>query len=65
MEALITLEFVGETVGDFVGQLEVRSELNVLTLSVSAKVVPSVEAGDAPAQAKPRPTQQRAAHASE
>jgi len=64
MEALITLEFVGETVGDFVGQLEVRSELNVLTLSVSAKVVPSVEAGDAPTT-KPRSTQQRAAHASE
>lgn len=40
MEALLTVEFVAEAVGDFVGEVTVKSELNVITLSCSAKVLP-------------------------
>lgn len=39
MEAVITVEFVADRLGDFVGEVVVRSELNVLAMSVSAKVV--------------------------
>lgn len=41
MEAVVTVEFVAEKPGDFVGEVVVKSELNVLTLTVSAKVVPA------------------------
>lgn len=40
METLLTVEFVAEHLGDFVGEVVVKSELNVLTMTVSAKVVP-------------------------
>ncbi|KAG2498338.1 hypothetical protein HYH03_003597 [Edaphochlamys debaryana] len=40
METILTVEFVAETVGDFVGEVQVKSELNVLTITVSAKVLP-------------------------
>ncbi|KAF5842976.1 hypothetical protein DUNSADRAFT_3569 [Dunaliella salina] len=39
METLLTVELVAETPGDFVGEIVVRSELNVLVLSISAKIV--------------------------
>lgn len=39
MEAVLTVEFVAERPGDFVGEVIVRSEINVLVLTVSAKVV--------------------------
>ncbi len=39
MDALITVELCAAQAGDFVGEVVVRSELNVITLTVSAKVV--------------------------
>jgi CRISPR-associated protein Cas5t len=39
MEATFTLELVAEQPGDFVGEVIVKSEVNVLTLTVSAKVL--------------------------
>lgn len=41
MEATITVELVAETAGDFVGEVTVKTEVNVVQLSVSAKVVPA------------------------
>lgn len=35
----MTVEFVAEEIGNFVGEVTIKSELNVLTLSCSAKVV--------------------------
>lgn len=39
METVLTVELVAESAGDFVGEVVVRSELNVMVLTVSAKVV--------------------------
>lgn len=44
MEAAFTLELVAEQPGNFVGEVTVKSEVNVLTLTVSAKVVPAAPA---------------------
>jgi len=41
MEATITVELVAETAGDFVGEVTVKTEVNVVQLTVSAKVVPA------------------------
>lgn len=41
MEAALTLELVADAPGDFVGELLVRSEGCVATLTVSAKVLPA------------------------
>lgn len=41
MEAVLTVELVAEHAGDFVGEVTVKSEVNVLTLTVSAKVQPA------------------------
>jgi CRISPR-associated protein Cas5t len=43
MEATFTLELVAEQPGDFVGEVVVKSEINVLTLTVSAKVLPAAQ----------------------
>jgi CRISPR-associated protein Cas5t len=43
MEATFTLELVAEQPGDFVGEVVVKSEVNVLTLTVSAKVLPAAQ----------------------
>lgn len=46
MATMLTVELVAERVGDFVGEVQIKSELNVLTLSCSAKIVagPATEA---------------------
>eukprot|EP00775_Hariotina_reticulata_P009324 gene9324-9489_t len=41
MEATITVELVAEAAGDFVGRVTVKTEVNVIELTVSAKVVPA------------------------
>lgn len=43
MEATFTLELVAEQPGDFVGEVVLKSEVNVLTLTVSAKVLPAAQ----------------------
>jgi CRISPR-associated protein Cas5t len=43
MEASFTVELVAEQPGDFVGEITVKTELNVFNLSVSAKVLPAPE----------------------
>ena len=43
MEAAFTVELVAEQSGDFVADILVKTELNVFTLSVSAKVLPAVD----------------------
>jgi hypothetical protein len=43
MEATFTVELVAEQAGDLVGEVTVKTELNVFTLSVSAKVLPAPE----------------------
>jgi CRISPR-associated protein Cas5t len=43
MEATFTLELVAEQPGDFVGEVIVKSEVNVLTLTVSAKVLAAAQ----------------------
>ncbi len=48
MDTHLTIEFVAERVGDFVGEVTVKSEVNVLTLTVSAKVVTA--SGEGPPQ---------------
>jgi hypothetical protein len=45
MEATFTVELVAEQPGDLVGEVTVKTELNVFTLSVSAKVLPAPEQG--------------------
>lgn len=40
MDRSLTVEFTAGGPGDFVGELEIRSELNVIHLTCSAKVVP-------------------------
>jgi CRISPR-associated protein Cas5t len=44
MEANCTVELVAESPGDFVGEVVVKTELNIFSLSVSAKVLPAAEA---------------------
>ncbi len=51
MEATFTVELVAEQPGDFVGEITVKSEVNVLTLTVSAKVLPLVQPIEAPVEA--------------
>jgi CRISPR-associated protein Cas5t len=41
MEAAFTVELVAEAPGDFVGEVNVKTETNVFCLSVSAKVLPA------------------------
>jgi CRISPR-associated protein Cas5t len=43
MEATFTLELVAEQPGDFVGEVIVKSEINVFTLTVSAKVLAAAQ----------------------
>lgn len=40
LESTFTVELVGERIGDFVGEVTVKTEVNVFTLTVSAKIVP-------------------------
>lgn len=47
MEAAFTIELVAEQPGDFVGQVTVKTELRVFTLTVSAKVLPADVLGTA------------------
>lgn len=42
METTIKVTFTGQAIGDFSGELHVRSEFNTFAVSVSAKVVPNV-----------------------
>lgn len=51
MEAVLTIELVAEHPGDFVGEITVKSEVNVLTLTVSAKVLPAPAVQQAPVSA--------------
>eukprot|EP00878_Enallax_costatus_P037395 GHUV01042235.1.p1 GENE.GHUV01042235.1~~GHUV01042235.1.p1 ORF type:complete len:333 (+),score=96.16 GHUV01042235.1:533-1531(+) len=44
MEAILTVELVAEHAGDYVGEITIKSEINVVTLTISAKVLPSPEA---------------------
>lgn len=43
MDAVLTLEFAAQQPGNWVGELTVRTEMNILTLSASAKVVASAD----------------------
>eukprot|EP00879_Flechtneria_rotunda_P028296 GHRR01030395.1.p1 GENE.GHRR01030395.1~~GHRR01030395.1.p1 ORF type:complete len:283 (+),score=121.13 GHRR01030395.1:282-1130(+) len=47
MEAVLTVELVAEEPGDYVGEVTVNSEINVLALTVSAKVLPNTAADSA------------------
>lgn len=38
---MLTIELVAEHPGDYVGEITVKSEVNLLTLTVSAKVLPA------------------------
>lgn len=49
-EALLTLEFVGQALGDFVGSVTIRTETGDLTLTASASVVAAAGAGAAQQQ---------------
>lgn len=51
MEASFTVELVAEQPGDFVGEITVKTELNVFNLSVSAKVLPAPEQQSPPTSA--------------
>ncbi|KAK9808895.1 hypothetical protein WJX72_005952 [[Myrmecia] bisecta] len=42
MEAAITVEFVPQQIGDFVGEIHINSEINTFVLTVSAKVVEAI-----------------------
>lgn len=53
MEASFTVELVAEQPGDFVGEVTVKTELNVFNLSVSAKVLPAPEQGAGSGAAAP------------
>ena len=41
MDALLTVEFVAESVGPFKSEVQVKSEVNVMSLTVTAEVVPA------------------------
>ena len=56
----ITVEFVAEQPGDFVGEVVIKTEMNVLTLTVSAKVLPAPNDEDDAAAA----SQQQQQHSS-
>lgn len=56
MEAMLTVELVAEHAGDYVGEITIRSEMNVVTLTISAKVLPAPEAQQAPSIAGQRTT---------
>lgn len=45
------MELVAEQPGDFVGEFTVKTELNVFSLSVSAKVLPAAAAAEQQQQA--------------
>jgi CRISPR-associated protein Cas5t len=48
MEATLTVELVAESPGDFVGEVVVKTELNIFSLSVSAKVLPAASTDAVP-----------------
>jgi hypothetical protein len=41
MDALLTVEFVAESLGPFKSEVQVKSEVNVMALTVTAQVVPA------------------------
>jgi hypothetical protein len=45
MDTTLTIEFVAEKPGDFVDEIVIKSELNTLVMTISAKVVGEVSEG--------------------